>query len=175
MPIWLYKLVAGGLVVFACSMTGFTVARNYRERPRQLRALQSALQGLATEIAYGATPLPEAFCSLARTSQPPVADFFRSAAETLQNPGATAQDAWQRGLTQLRQESALLQSDLSVLGQLASVLGLSDRQDQERHLLLTVQQLSREETKAEEARASNERMWKYLGVLSGLLLVIVLV
>lgn len=175
MIVWFYKLIAGALVVFASSMTGFSMARRYRDRPRHLRAMQSVLQGLATEISYGATPLPEAFAHLGRTSQPPVADLFVTAAETLSQPGSTANDAWQQGLEQLAASSALLKSDLTILSQLGNLLGLSDRQDQERHLLLTVQQLAREEVRAEEARQSNERMWRYLGVLSGILLVIVLV
>lgn len=174
MFVWFYKLIASGLVIFASSMTGFSVARSYRERPRHLRAMQSVLQGLATEISYGATPLPEAFAHLGRTSQRPVADLFFAAEETLRQPGSTANEAWQRGLERLAAGSALLKSDLSILSQLGSQLGLSDRQDQERHLLLAVQQLAREESRAEEARQSNERMWRYLGVLSGILLVIVL-
>lgn len=175
MNVWVLKLLAGGLVVFASSATGFAVARNYRERPRHLRALQSALLGLATEIAYGATPLPEAFARLGETTPTPVAGCFRAAAAALRQAGVTAEEAWRQGLQRLQSESALLQTDLDILNQLGGLLGLSDRLDQERHLQLAVQQLSRAEVKAEEARSSNERMWRYLGVLSGILLVIVLV
>lgn len=156
-------------------MTGFTVARNYRERPRHLRQLQSALQGLCTEISYGATPLPDAFSHLATTTRDPVSCLFRASARVVSRPGATADEAWAEGLRELQAKSALLGTDIQILAQLGNVIGLSDRTDQERHLLLTAQQLQREEHKAEEDRQKNERMWKYLGVLSGVLLVIVLV
>lgn len=175
MPIWLLKLFAASLVVFSTSVAGFSVAKGFRDRPRQLRALQSVLQGLATEIAYGATPLPEAFLRLGRASRQPIASLFLAAAAALAEPGATAELAWRQGVLQLAGNSALQETDLAILGQLGSLLGLSDRSDQERHLSLAVQQLAREEARAEEARQSNERMWRYLGVLSGLLLVIVLI
>ncbi len=175
MPVWFVKLIAAGMVVFATSMAGFTIARGYAERPRQLRALQSVLQGLATEIGYGATPLPEAFLRLSQSSPPPVDALFRKAAAVLSCAGTTADEAWGAGLAEFRANSALLQSDLEILEQLGGLIGLSDRTDQERHLLLAVQQLAREETRAEQSRQSNERMWRYLGVLSGILLVIVLV
>lgn len=175
MSVWPLKLIAGAIVVFATSQVGFSVAKSYRDRPCQLRALQSLLQGLATEIAYGATPLPEAFLRLANSGPSPVSCLFATAAAALQQPGCTAAEAWRQGLEQLASQSALLSSDLAIVDQLSSVLGLSDRHDQERHLLLTVQQLVRAEAKAEEARLSNERMWRYLGVLSGILLVIVLI
>lgn len=172
--VWTIKLLAGGLVVFATSSMGFSVARTYRDRPLQLRQLQSALQALATEIAYGATPLPEAFASLAMTTPAPVDRLFAEAAASLRQAGSTAQVAFGAGVDALKGKSALNSTDLRILLQLAPVLGISDRSDQERHLLLTAGQLQREEFKAEEERQRNERMWRYLGVLSGLLLVILL-
>lgn len=175
MFIWLLKIVASGLIVLTTTAIGFDIARRYRDRPQHLRQLQSALQGLATEISYGATPLPEAFASLAATHRPPITDMFQAATMELARPGTTAAVAWQAGLDVLLRHSALSQQNLVVIRQLGAVLGLSDRLDQERHLLLAVQHLQREEVSAEQDRLQNERMWRYLGVLSGLLLVIVLV
>lgn len=169
------KAVASALIISTTSAVGFTIARRYRERPQHLRQLQSALQGLATEIGYGATPLPEACANLAATHQTPIADMFRSAALQLDQPGTTAAVAWQAGMITLLQRSALKEQDLLVTRQLGAVLGLSDRQDQERHLALAVQHLQREEAMAEQEQHKNERMWRYLGVLSGLMVVIVLV
>lgn len=162
------------MVATSTSLAGFAVARRYRDRPRLLRELQSALQALATEISYGATPLPEAFASLARRTRQPIAMLFSTAAAAISQPGQTAYVAWQAGLTALGDEAALTPGDIAILDDLSGVLGLSDRQDQERHLLLAVRQLQQEEAKAQEDRVQNERMWRYLGVLSGLLLVIVL-
>ncbi len=175
MIVLLLKIAASALIILATTIIGFDIARRYRDRPQHLRQLQSALQGLATEISYGATPLPEAFASLATTHRPPIADMFQVAASQLARPGTTAAVAWQAGLETLLKRSALGQRDLAVVGQLGTVLGLSDRLDQERHLLLALQHLQREEVLAEQERQQNERMWRYLGVLSGLLLVIVLV
>lgn len=175
MFVLLLKIVASVLIILTTTVIGFDVARRYRDRPQHLRQLQSALQGLATEISYGATPLPEAFASLAATHRSPIADMFQAAATQLTRPGTTAAAAWQEGLEALVKRSALGQRDLVVVRQLGTVLGLSDRLDQERHLLLALQHLQREEVLAEQERQQNERMWRYLGVLSGLLLVIVLV
>ncbi len=175
MPLWLVKLIASSLILATTTKIGFDVARRYRERPEHLRQLQSVLQGLATEIAYGATPLPEAFSNLASTHSPPAQVMLRAAATSLSQPGCTAATAWQVGIDALLKVSAITASDLAIVQQLGAVLGLSDRRDQERHLLLAVQHLQREEARAEQERQQNERMWRYLGVLSGLMLVIVLV
>ncbi len=171
----LIKIVASGFIILATTTIGFEISRRYRDRPRHLRQLQSALQGLATEISYGVTPLPEAFATLATTHRSPISDMFQVAAQHLSMPGNTAQAAWELGLEALARQSALGTRDLMVVRQLGAVLGLSDSRDQERHLLLAVQHLEREAMTAEAERQQNERMWRYLGVLSGLLLVIVLV
>ncbi|HHW98336.1 MAG TPA: stage III sporulation protein AB [Firmicutes bacterium] len=171
----LLKVVASGLIIFTTTAIGFDMAGRYRDRPQHLRQLQSALQGLATEINYGATPLPEAFATLAVTHQPPIKEMFQVAAQQLTLPGNTADIAWELGMETLLRRSALAPQDLVVVRQLGAVLGLSDRQDQQRHLLLAIQHLEREEVTAELERQQNERMWRYLGVLSGLLVVIVLV
>lgn len=163
------------MIILASSAIGFDIARRYRDRPQHLRQLQSALQGLATEISYGATPLPEAFASLAATQREPISSLFREAAAVLAQSGSTAAEAWQAGLDALVHVSVINNRDLVVVRQLGAVLGLSDSRDQERHLLLAVQQLQGEEIRAEQERQQNERMWRYLGVLSGILLVIVLV
>ncbi|NLW16116.1 MAG: stage III sporulation protein AB [Firmicutes bacterium] len=171
----LIKVIASGLIILTTTSFGFDMARRYRDRPRHLRQLQAALQGLATEITYGATPLPAAFANLAATHPSPTKDMLQVAAQQLAMPGNTATVAWEQGLETLLQRSALHPRDLAGVRQLGAVLGLSDRRDQERHLLLAIQHLEREEIAAEQERQQNERMWRYLGVLSGLLVVIVLV
>ena len=97
-----------------------------------------------------------------------------TAASLLAQPGTTADIAWQAGLDRLLQDSPMLAADLLALRQLGPVLGLSDSHDQERHLLLALQHLQQAEAQAEQQRVQNERMWRYLGVLSGLMLVIIL-
>ena len=170
----LLKVMASGFIIWATTTFGFTQAGRYRDRPRHLRQLQSALGALATEINYGATPLPLAFSQLAGSFEPPGGILFRAVADSLAQPGMSAALAWQEGLMLLGECSALTGSDVLILQPLGAVLGKSDRLDQERHLRLTMQHLERAAVEAEEERATNERLWRSLGVLSGLLLVIIL-
>lgn len=170
----LIKLLSAAAVITATSAWGFGIAGVYRKRPQHLRQLQSGLQSLLTEITYGATPLPEALAAIGCRLDPPVAALFKRAAALVMIPGKTAAEAWHQGLHTLAADSAIKQEDLSVLRPLGQVLGLSDRQDQERHLLLALRHLLDAERQAEQERRQNENLWRYLGVLSGLMLVIVL-
>ncbi len=58
--------------------------------------------------------------------------------------------------------------------QLGAKLGLTDRDDQVKHLRLAVNQLRGEEELAKDEQQRYERMWKSLGLLMGALVVILM-
>jgi stage III sporulation protein AB len=168
-----FRALGAGLVVFACAGLGFQIARSYRERPRQLAELSNAVRMLRAEIEYSLTPLPQALDKVARRTSKPVETLFGSAAERLVR-GDTVADAFMVAVNRLRQLSALKRDDLDVLTEFASTLGLSDMAHQSQQLDLALHRLIGLETEAREMQRKNERMWQYLGVLLGLLMVVIL-
>jgi stage III sporulation protein AB len=58
--------------------------------------------------------------------------------------------------------------------QFGETLGRHDRMSQQKHIMLTLTHLEREEADAIQAQATYEKMTKSLGFLSGLLLIILL-
>jgi len=72
------------LIIMAGWAIGFTIAKKFRQRPLQLRAFQSSLLMLQTEISYTATPLPEALSRVARRCEPPIQDFLSGGSETIE-------------------------------------------------------------------------------------------
>jgi stage III sporulation protein AB len=171
----LVKLLGSALVLGATSAVGWQVAGTYVRRPTQLRDLQTALAVLQTEIEYGATPLPEALGAAALAAGGGVAPLFSGTAERLlRGEGQTAGDAMRQAVSELQGATALAPQDLAVLLALASVLGATGRADQVRHLHLARERLSGEEARARDERQRYERVAKYLGVLSGAALVLIL-
>jgi stage III sporulation protein AB len=169
------KLLGAAMVVMASGLSGMAVAGNYSRRPGELRALRAALQMLETEIAYGATHLPEALEQVAGRSDSRVAPLFRQAAAELSSmSGITAAEAWDRSLGGYYRGTALKQQDHSILKNLGSSLGISDREDQIKHLSLAMEQLGAETNRAEEEAARNVKLWSYLGFLGGLMVVLIL-
>ena len=167
------KLVGGVLVIGALGMLGFDIAKGYSQRPQLLRSLQTALQFLETEINYGATPLPSALDKVARVLEPNLAIFFKTVSQVLQQPVAM-EVAWEKGLEALIIGTPLGPKEIELLVPLGSVLGASDRADQVKHLRLTLHQLENAEKKAREVGEKNGSMWRYLGFLVGLMLVLTL-
>jgi len=170
------KLVSGAIIVGVCSYFGWLMAQAYVERLKQLRALRVALQMLETEIGYALTPLPEALARIAQHTEKEISQFFQQVRELiLSGNGYTAGEAWNMALDQVYAQTALHPVDREIIGALGVAVGASDREDQLKHLHLACEQLQKEEINAAEMRAKHEKMWKYAGFLTGLVIVLLLI
>lgn len=168
------KIIGAIFIIVATTVVGFESARHFSERPRQLRALRSALQSLDAEIMYGHTPLHEAARRLAAQLSKPLSGFFESFAGKLMDTETTVKDAWETSLREVWKSTALKQGEFEIMKQFGETLGRHDRFSQQKHIMLALSHLEREEADAVQAQAKYEKMVKSLGFLSGLLLIILL-
>jgi stage III sporulation protein AB len=168
------KAIGAGLVMVASSGIGFRVARDFRERARQLRAMMLSIRILQAEVEFSVTPLPQALRRVAARSQPPVDKLFEASAEALQEGDIPVTSAFQLGIESCRPHSALKTEDYEVITEFGKTLGTSDRMHQSQHFEVTLLNLSGLEREARDSQRSHERMWQYIGVLTGLLLVVIL-
>ncbi|MFS8583393.1 MAG: hypothetical protein FWJ61_11125 [Limnochordales bacterium] len=167
--------LGAALILVAAGAAGFVVAGSYSQRPAILAGLQTALTMLHTEIVYGATPLPEALERVGRRTAPAVAPFFAEAAALLaRRRPLPAPEAWRRALLSQRRRWCLTAADEEALLDLAPYLGRTSAADQERHLRLALARLARQQQEAEAEAAVQARLWRWLGVCVGGLLVIAL-
>lgn len=169
------RTVAIVAVLYSATMLGATIARNYRERPRHLRLMQFALQMMETEINYGATPLPDIWRNLAHRIGEPINGIFAQAHTHLNQGTSTISESFDWALQEGLRTTALLSTDMEILRTLSSTLGRSNREEQMKSIRLAQTELAIEETKAEQERQNNEKMWRYLGFLIGMALVVILV
>ncbi|MBU7007627.1 stage III sporulation protein SpoIIIAB [Phosphitispora fastidiosa] len=169
------KIIGACVTLGACATMGFTWAGVYEKRPQQLIYLGQGLQLLETEILYGATPLPEAMEQVAANCSPEVSGFFScTAAELRRMEGLTAGEAWDRAIARYSVKTALAKKDLHILRRFGVSLGASDREDQAKHLKVALSQLKLAAAEAEAAARKNATVYRYLGFLGGLLLVMIL-
>jgi len=169
------KLIGCVLVIVVCTLIGFGIARRYADRSKQIRHFTAALQLLETEIYYAATPLADAALHIAQRLPQPVGSFFALLGIKLRDGrGLTADEAWQEALGEQRRHLTLKESDLGVLRTFGHTLGVSDREDQIKHIHLAIAHLQTEESGARDEQMRNEKMWRYLGALLGLTVVILL-
>lgn len=166
------RILGAGLVVLAGTGLGFGMAEGFRRRPQQLRQLQFALTVLGTEIRFRQAPLPAALTAVAAAIPQPLGRLFGDLAAALgRAEGRAPSWAWQQVK---KQGLALTIEDFALLDNLMQVLGAGNIAEQGRQLDLHMEHLRHLEIEAEVARAANEKIWRYLGVFSGLALVLIL-
>ncbi|MEB3101451.1 stage III sporulation protein SpoIIIAB [Ferviditalea candida] len=169
------KLMGAALVLFAGAMAGFYQSWRLASRPRQIRGLIHALQVLETEIVYALTPLPEALRKLGRKTAAPVSGLFGQIGDRLeQEQGITLQEVWEFTALDYWKQTAMKETEREIVRQLGRTLGISDREDQVKHLHLAIRELQREEMTAIDEQKRYEKMWKSLGILAGVLIVIMM-
>ncbi|NGQ94719.1 stage III sporulation protein AB [Brevibacillus sp. SYP-B805] len=169
------KLIGSAIILFSATMVGWQVGKLYAMRPVQLRTLLIALQMLETEIVYGSTPLHRAFVKIGRRMAKEIGGIFLTAAELMGTAEAlSTQVCWQTAVEQHWSQTVLRKEEKDVLLNLGYVLGSSDRHDQQKHLRLTMTHLRGLEEEARLEQGKYENMYKSLGFLGGLLVVILM-
>jgi len=171
---WL-KLIGGIMVVLSSSMIGFIIAGNFKNRPNILRNLQVALSMLESEINYGHLPLPQALKSISKKCDKNVAELFAQVAQNLSSRnGLTANESWEKSLKEFFSNSYIVQNDYEILMAFGKYLGSTDKQDQIKNIRLALNNLRQQEISSIQEKEKNEKMWRYLGVLSGIMIFLLL-
>ena len=88
--------------------------------------------------------------------------------------GLTASEAWENALEDFSPNSNLNRGDIEILSAFGKYLGATDIQDQIKNIKLTLTHLRQQEVAALEERQKNEKLWRYLGVLSGIMIFLLL-
>lgn len=169
------KFIGALMILMASTAIGILKGHHLAARPKQFQQLRSDLTLLEMEVNYAATPLPEALAKVAHYSEEPIRTLWVETRAGLSNgEGLLAEEAWQQGVEALANKGAFKEIDLSVLRDFGAGLGLANRQEQLKKFKLLQEQLRSLQLQAEEVRTKNERMWRTMGVLGGIALIILL-
>lgn len=169
------KLIGASLILLATTLVGIYFAKKLSDRTEQLRELLMSLQILETEICYGVTPLETAFKKMSFKESGIIGQLFSRCAYYFQSlDGASTYECWTKSLTEITPKLALEKSELEWLAHFGQIVGNSDREDQQKHIQLMMTHLKNREVEAREEQLKYEKMYKTLGFLAGVLLVILL-
>jgi len=168
-------LIIGCVALIAgCGSLGLWLAHRIRQRPVELRGCLMALALLDTEIVWGSTPLPEAFCLVKERTDQPWQGFFAELQERLQR-GESASLAWKATIAKRNQDFCLKQEDWQVISDVGKGLGRSDSREQHKQLELVQRQLALMKEQAGMWSDKQAKMWSYLGFLCGIAGVLILI
>ncbi len=168
-------LIIGCVALIAgCGSMGLWLAHRIRLRPVELRGCLMALALLDTEIVWGSTPLPEAFCLVKERTDQPWQGFFAELQERLQR-SESANLAWKATILTQNKRFCLKQEDWQVISDVGKGLGRSDSHEQHKQLELVQRQLALMKEQAGLLSDKQAKMWSYLGFLCGIAGVLILI
>ncbi len=169
------KMTGAILIVAAAYLYGKEISLQYRDRVYYLEELLLALEFFTAEVGYGLTPLPQAFENIGKRVKSPVKGLFRdTASELRKGSGLSARECWQAALENNSLYRQLTEEQLELLQRLGTVWGKGDKNAQLKQVLLLQELLRQALQTAREQQQKNEKLWRYLGLLGGVTLVIFL-
>ncbi|RIV23014.1 hypothetical protein D2Q93_08605 [Alicyclobacillaceae bacterium I2511] len=168
------KVLGAAFVVASCTAMGFHVASSYRLRPIQLSEVARGLRLLQAEIEYTATPLPMALRRVSDQLNPPVRGVFAAAAEKMKERDNSPKLAFTYGVQHGSAQSVLKTQDWSSLLHLSETLGSTDIIHQSREFQAALLHMESMHMQAVDGQQRYERLWQYLGALTGLFVVLML-
>jgi stage III sporulation protein AB len=165
------------LIIFStCTGIGFFYGNKFSNRFENLVYLQQCLKILETEIIYGSTPLPDALSNVYNKGNIKVSFIFEEIKkDLLKNKRDQIYESFLSVKELLYEKICLKKSDVEVFISLGRVLGTSDREDQQKNFILILNQIKNLILEAKEEKNRNEKLYRSLGLITGVGIIILLV
>ena len=165
------KILIYSSICLVCSTIGLLKSQKYIYRVNELREFKNALNMFKTKIKFTYEPLPEIFRQISGAIKPNIGSIFKIASYNMNF--FSAGDAWNKAI-----DTDILNinlEDKNVLKNLSKLLGATDLEGQLSQIEMTSNFLDEQIKKAEKEREKNESMYRKLGMIIGLGIVIILI
>ncbi len=164
------KIIIYTFIFLSSSLIGMLLSKKYSNRVNELKEFKNALNVFKTKIRYTYEPIPEIFNQISENINSNISNVFKFAANKMDV--LTAGDAWQVALKM--EDLNLNEEDKTVIGNLGKLLGKTDLQGQLSSIEMTLDFLDQQIRKAEIQKNKNEKMYRTLGMIAGISIVIIL-
>ena len=165
------KILIYSSIFLICSTIGLLKSQKYKYRVEELKEFKNALNIFKTKIRFTYEPLPEIFRQISGSINPSIGSIFKIASYNMKF--FSAGDAWNKAV-----DTNILNinlEDRNILKNLSKLLGRTDLEGQISQIELTSNFLDEQIAKAERERQKNESMYRKLGMIIGLGIVIILI
>lgn len=161
-----------GLGVIVCSTKiGILLSKKYVYRLEELDELKNNFEIIENKIKYTYQPLEEIFYEISEISSLEIKKLFNNIAENINKKGA--EEAWKDGIK--KTELSIKTEDKKILQEFGNLLGKTNKEGQVNQIKFVSTLLERQIDKAKEERKKNEIVYKKLGFILGVSIVIIII
>lgn len=170
------RCLAACVILMGCGFLGIAFAGRFKSRVRQLELLENVMQQLEFDIDYTNITLAEAFERIAANTEGVLREVFGYASRRLKtSPGCDMERLWRRAFTKYRDELALTDNDIQIFLDFSKSLGTGNREKEKNNIKVTAMRLKMSVTEAHTEAEKNMKMYRGMGFLLGIFMVIILV
>ena len=169
------KMLGAVLIITTTYYYGCSISAVYKKRVIRLEELLLSLEIFKTEINYGLSRLPDIFRFIAGKFPGPIGSLYNQTGEYMKlKQGFAAGECWHKSLRDSREEMDLNKDQIELLEKMALIWGRGSKNDQLKQTTLIQELLRQALLKARGEKEKNEKIWRYLGLLGGITIVIFL-
>lgn len=160
------------ILIFLSSLqAGKIISKKYFGRVAELKDMKNALNMFLTKIRFTYESVPESFREIGNSIDGNVGKMFRISSELMKDKSAG--DAWEETID--KSQTNLKEEDKDILKNFGRLLGKTDLEGQISEIKLVQEFLNTQIEIAETERQKNEKLYRTLGGVIGLAIVIILV
>ncbi|MBR1802586.1 MAG: stage III sporulation protein AB [Clostridia bacterium] len=166
-----FKIILLILIIGASTVLGILFSKKYSNRVKELKEMKNGLNMLATKMKFTYEPIPNLFLEIGSKIGGNVGQVFIRASDRMKEQAAG--EAWSNALEEV--PNNLTEEDKIVLKNLSRLLGQTDLEGQISEIAVVTQFLGTQLENAQQERVKNEKMYRTLGIVSGLTMAIILI
>lgn len=159
--------------LISCTSVGFLLSKRYSDRTKELKSLSNLINILQNKIKFTHKPLGEIFEEISNVQENiEISKIFSKTGQRLEKQ--KIEDAWNETITEQRIFLNFKDEDIELMKSLGNVLGKTDIDGQMSEINQFKVLLESSIKNSEEEKAKNSKMYKSLGAIIGLAIVIIL-
>lgn len=165
------KYISIFLVFLISLYIGYLISKKYTLRLEELKEIKNALNIIESKIKFTYEPLPEIFAETSKMFSKNICQIFVQASNNMKQENA--ERAWEQSInctvTNLKSE------DIENLKSFGKMLGKTDKDGQLSRIEITKTFIEMQIEKAKTEEEKNSKLYKTLGAIIGMALVIILI
>ncbi len=167
----IFKIIIYIAIFASSSYAGILFSKKYSNRVNELKDFKNALNIFKTKLKYTYAPLNEIFMDISKSIKGIVGTTFLCICNNMKTCNATESFNKAVDMSYLN----LTIEDKETIKNLSKLLGKTDIEGQISQIDLCISFLNIQIEEAEKEKAKNEKLYKTLGIITGLAIIIVLI
>lgn len=170
------KYIGMALVLFSCSGMGLLYSYLFKKRVDDLNEWKKGIVLMKSEINFALTPLSEAFEAVGKKLDGQIKFFFSEMAQLLKiSTNKSLDKIDNQTIRKMFKDTCLFDKDINKLISFVKNLGLTDKESQLNQMELHIKNMEEDIISAKNDEQKNNKLFKTLGVLSGIFIIVIFI